>query len=69
MATNDTFGQNGQWSFSEVEHLVQLAKVIIIKWGILPIDLPIDLPITTYLSTYIPTYNLLIYLLQPTYML
>jgi hypothetical protein len=65
MATNDTFGQNGQWSFSQVEHLVQLAKVIIIKWGILPIDLPI----TTYLSTYIPTYNLLIYLLQPTYML
>jgi len=65
MATNDTFGQNGQWSFSQVEHLVQLAKVITIKWGILPIDLPI----TTYLSTYIPTYNLLIYLLQPTYML
>jgi len=48
-----TFGQNGQWGCSQVEHLIKMANVIIVKWGILP--------------TYLPIIYLLAYLLQLTY--
>jgi hypothetical protein len=46
--TNDTSSQNDQWSiFSQVGHLVKMANVIIVKWGILPY-----LPLSTI---YLPT--------------
>jgi len=54
--TSSQIGQNGQWGFSQVKHLIKMANVIIVKWGILPTYLP-------YSTTFLPTY-----LLQPTYL-
>jgi hypothetical protein len=53
-----TFGQNGQRGFTQIKHLLKMANIIIVKWGILPTYLPYS---TTFLPTYLPTY-----LLQPT---
>jgi hypothetical protein len=46
---DDTFNKNGQWSFSQVGHLVKMTNVIIVKWAIRPTYLPC---FTTYLPTY-----------------
>jgi hypothetical protein len=54
--------------FNQVEHLVKMANVIIVKWGILLTYLPYSTAfLPTYLSTYWPTYlptYLFTYLLQ-----
>jgi hypothetical protein len=74
--THDTYSQNGQWSCSQIGHLVKMVNVIttylpnyydlFTYLPTKPTYLPTYLLIITYVLTYLPTHPHNNCLLQPT---